>query len=110
MSDKLDHFVLEYDDESGLALLAMTEADGGRVADGAGLPYAVASGYEADSRTWESIESFDDVTRAKLRYEKACGRDYVPTGGKLYAARTSPTRLRAIGATSASPSPQPRRM
>ena len=69
MSDKLDHFVLEYDDESGLALLAMTEADGGRVADGAGLPYAVASGYEADSRTWESIESFDDVTRAKLRYE-----------------------------------------
>ena len=48
MSDKLDHFVLEYDDESGLALLAMTEADGGRVADGAGLPYAVASGYEAD--------------------------------------------------------------
>ena len=40
MSDKLDHFVLEYDDESGLALLAMTEADGGRVADGAGLPYA----------------------------------------------------------------------
>lgn len=26
MSDKLDHFVLEYDDESGLALLAMTEA------------------------------------------------------------------------------------
>lgn len=84
MSDKLDHFVLEYDDESGLALLAMTEADGGRVADGAGLPYAVASGYEADSRTWESIESFDDVTRAKLRYEKACGRDYVPTGGKLY--------------------------
>ena len=53
MNDKLDHFVLEYDDESGLALLAMTEADGGRVADGAGLPYAVASGYEADSRTWE---------------------------------------------------------
>ena len=43
MSDKLDHFVLEYDDESGLALLAMTEADGGRVADGAGLPYAVAT-------------------------------------------------------------------
>lgn len=84
MNDKLDHFVLEYDDESGLALLAMTEADGGRVADGAGLPYAVASGYKADSRTWESIESFDDVTRAKLHYEKGCGRDYVPTGGKLY--------------------------
>lgn len=84
MNDKLDHFVLEYDGESGLALLAMTEAGGGRVADGAGLPYAVASGYEADSRTWESIESFDDVTRAKLRYEKACGRDYAPTGGKLY--------------------------
>lgn len=44
MNDKLDHFVLEYDDESGLALLAMTEADGERVADGAGLPYAVAGG------------------------------------------------------------------
>ena len=28
MNDKLDHFVLEYDDESGLALLAMTEAGG----------------------------------------------------------------------------------
>lgn len=81
MNDKLDHFVLEYDDESGLALLAMTEADGGRVADGAGLPYAVASGYEADSRTWESIERFDDVTRAKLRFEKGRGRDYAPTGG-----------------------------
>lgn len=26
MNDKLDHFVLEYDDESGLALLAMTKA------------------------------------------------------------------------------------
>ena len=24
------------------------------------------------------------MTRAKLRYEKACGREYVPTGGKLY--------------------------
>lgn len=82
MNDKLDHFVLEYDDESSLALLAMTEADGGRVADGAGLPYAVASGYEADSRTWESIERFDDVTRAKLRFEKGRGRDYAPTGGK----------------------------
>lgn len=34
MSDKLDHFVLEYDGESGLALLAMTEADGGRDAGG----------------------------------------------------------------------------
>lgn len=30
MNDKLDHFVLEYDGKSGLALLAMTEADGGR--------------------------------------------------------------------------------
>lgn len=67
MNDKLDHFVLEYDDESGLALLAMTEADGGRVADGAGLPYAVASGYEADSRTWESIERFDELICAKAQ-------------------------------------------
>lgn len=24
------------------------------------------------------------MTRAKLHYEKACGREYVPTGGKLY--------------------------
>lgn len=32
MNDKLDHFVLEYDDERGLALLAMTETGGGRVA------------------------------------------------------------------------------
>lgn len=51
---------------------------------GAGLPYALARGYDADARTWESIEPFDDVTRVKLRYEKACGREYVPTGGKLY--------------------------
>ena len=84
MNDKLDHFVLEYDHESGTSLLAMTEADGGRIAEGGSLPYAVASGYEADSRTWESIEPFDDVTRAKLCFEKRCGRDYVPTGGKLY--------------------------
>ena len=84
MNDKLDHFVLEYDDASGNALLAMTVGDGSRVADGAGLPYALARGYDADARTWESIEPFDDVTRAKLRYEKACGREYVPTGGKLY--------------------------
>lgn len=84
MNDKLDHFVLEYDGKSGLALLAMTEADGGRIADGAGLPYAVASGYEAASRTWESIERFDDVACAKLRFEKGRGRDYAPTGGKLY--------------------------
>lgn len=84
MNDKLDHFVLEYDDEGGIALLAMTEAGGSRIADGAGLPYAVASGYEADSRTWESIERFDNVTCAKLRFEKGCGRDYAPTGGKLY--------------------------
>lgn len=82
MNDKLDHFVLEYDGKSGLALLAMTEADGGRIADGAGLPYAVASGYEAASRTWESIERFDDVACAKLRFEKGRGRDYAPTGGK----------------------------
>ena len=84
MNDKLDQFVLEYDDASGNALLAMTVGDGSRVADGAGLPYALARGYDADARTWESIEPFDDVTRAKLRYEKACGREYVPTGGKLY--------------------------
>ena len=84
MNDKLDHFVLEYDGESGIALLAMTEGDGSRIADGAGLPYALARGYDADARTWESIEPFDDVTRVKLRYEKACGREYVPTGGKLY--------------------------
>ena len=84
MNDKLDHFVLEYDDASGNALLAMTEGDGSRIADGAGLPYALARGYDADARTWESIEPFDDVTRAKLRYEKACGREYGPTGGKLY--------------------------
>lgn len=82
MNDKLDHFVLEYDHESGTALLAMTEAGGSRIAEGGSLPYAVASGYEADSRTWESIEPFDDVTRAKLHFEKRCGRDYVPTGGK----------------------------
>lgn len=84
MNDKLDHFVLEYDHESGTALLAMTEADGGRIAEGGTLPYAVARGYDADARTWESIEPFDDVTHAKLRFEKECGRDYVPTGGKLY--------------------------
>ena len=84
MNDKLDHFVLEYDHESGTALLAMTEAGGSRIAEGGSLPYAVASGYEAESRAWESIEPFDDVTRAKLRFEKRCGRDYVPTGGKLY--------------------------
>lgn len=29
MNDKLDHFVLEYDGESGIALLAMTEGDAG---------------------------------------------------------------------------------
>ena len=84
MNDKLDHFVLEYDDASGNALLAMTEGDGSLIADGAGLPYALARGYDANARTWESIEPFDDVTRAKHRYEKACGREYVPTGGKLY--------------------------
>ena len=44
----------------------------------------MARGYDADARTWESIEPFDDVTHAKLRFEKECGRDYVPTGGKLY--------------------------
>ena len=44
MNDKLDHFVLEYDGESGIALLAMTEGDGSRIADGAGLPYALARG------------------------------------------------------------------
>lgn len=44
MNDKLDHFVLEYDHESGTALLAMTEADGGRIAEGGTLPYAVARG------------------------------------------------------------------
>lgn len=74
MNDKLDHFVLEYDHESGTALLAMTEADGGRIAEGGTLPYAVARGYDADARTWESIEPFDDVTHAKLRFEKECGR------------------------------------
>lgn len=68
----------------GTALLAMTEADGGRITEGGTLPYAVARGYDADARTWESIEPFDDVTHAKLRFEKECGRDYVPTGGKLY--------------------------
>lgn len=52
MNDKLDHFVLEYDHESGTALLAMTEADGGRIAEGGTLPYAVARGYDADARTW----------------------------------------------------------
>lgn len=84
MNDKLDHFVLEYDDASGNALLAMTEGDGSLITDGAGLPYALARGYDANARTWKSIEPFDDVTRAKLHYEKACGREYVPTGGKLY--------------------------
>ena len=62
MNDKLDHFVLEYDDERGLALLAMTETGGGRVADGECLPYAVARGYEADSRTWESIDDDEFIT------------------------------------------------
>lgn len=56
MNDKLDHFVLEYDGESGIALLAMTEGDGSRIADGAGLPYALARGYDADARTWEKPE------------------------------------------------------
>lgn len=84
MNDKLDHFVLEYDRGSGCALLSMTKAEGSRGADGERLPYAVARGYDASARTWESIESFDDVTRAKLRFEKACGREYVPAGGKLY--------------------------
>lgn len=69
MNDKLDHFVLEYDHESGTALLAMTEAGGSRIAEGGSLPYAVAGGYEAESRTWESIEPFDDVARAKLCFE-----------------------------------------
>lgn len=82
MNDKLDHFVLEYDRGSGCALLSMTKAEGSRGADGERLPYAVARGYDASARTWESIESFDDVTRAKLRFEKACGREYVPAGGK----------------------------
>lgn len=84
MNDKLDHFVLEYDNANGNALLAMTEADGSRIADSECLPYAVACGYDPSARTWESIQPFDDVTRAKLRFEKACGREYVPTGGKLY--------------------------
>ena len=84
MNDKLDHFVLEYDNKGVIALLAMTEADGGRIADGEILPYAVARGYDKGARTWESIEPFDDVTRAKLCFEKGCGRDYVPTGGKIY--------------------------
>lgn len=84
MNDKLDHFVLEYDRGSGCALLSMTKAAGSRGADGERLPYAVARGYDASARTWESIEFFDDVTRAKLRFEKACGREYVPAGGKLY--------------------------
>lgn len=84
MNDKLDHFVLEYDDKGGIALLAMTEADGGRIADGEILPYAVARGYDKGARTWKSIEPFDDVTRAKLCFEKGCGRDYVPTGGRIY--------------------------
>lgn len=84
MNGKLDHFVLEYDRGSGCALLSMTKAEGSRGADGERLPYAVARGYDASARTWESIESFDDVTRAKLRFEKACGREYVPAGGKLY--------------------------
>lgn len=34
MNDKLDHFVLEYDHESGTALLAMTEVGGSRIAEG----------------------------------------------------------------------------
>ena len=63
MNDKLDHFVLEYDDASGNALLAMTEGDGSLIADGAGLPYALARGYDANARTWESIEPFDDDAR-----------------------------------------------
>lgn len=90
MNDKLDHFVLEYDDASGNALLAMTEGDGSLIADGAGLPYALARGYDANARTWESIEPFDDVTRAKLHYEKACGREYVPTGGKDATEKRDP--------------------
>ena len=101
MNDKLDHFVLEYDHESGTALLAMTEADGGRIAEGGTLPYAVARGYDADARTWESIEPFDDVTHAKLRFEKECGRDYVPTGGKalrrrVHHASLAPQRHRRL--------------
>lgn len=101
MNDKLDHFVLEYDGESGIALLAMTEGDGSRIADGAGLPYALARGYDADARTWESIEPFDDVTRVKLRYEKACGREYVPTGGKLYDDEIIGAMAQAAAAKSA---------
>lgn len=53
MNDKLDHFVLEYDGESGIALLAMTEGDGSRIADGAGLPYAMAQAAAAKSATAE---------------------------------------------------------
>ena len=48
MNDKLDHFVLEYDDASGNALLAMTVGDGSRVADGqpAYFPIVVMGRYE----------------------------------------------------------------
>lgn len=53
MNDKLDHFVLEYDHESGTALLAMTEADGGRIAEGGTLPYAMAQASAAKSATAE---------------------------------------------------------
>lgn len=80
MNGKLDHFMLEYDDASGIALIWLKTA----VEDGADQMYGVARGYDMDKHIYESIAPFSDVTSAKLYFEKACGHEYVPTGGKLY--------------------------
>ena len=47
MNDKLDHFVLEYDDASGNALLAMTEGDGSLITDAEGHQNDIARLYGA---------------------------------------------------------------
>ena len=60
MNDKLDHFVLEYDHESGTALLAMTEADGGRIAEAGRHDDLVAKGG-LYARLWRDYTEARDV-------------------------------------------------
>lgn len=83
MNDKLDHFVLEYDDKGGIALLAMTEADGGRIADGEILPYAVARGYDKGARTREVyVEDFTERSD-ELRFFLRTDADVYMFGSSL---------------------------
>lgn len=84
MNENIDFIVLEHDDGAGCALIAATVEGAVPAIDGYNTPYIVAEGYDHAARDWEDCRLFDDIGKAKLAYEKLRGRDYSPTGGKLY--------------------------